>query len=471
MNIIVANLIYQGIYQILILILSFITIPYTCRVLGAEGIGVYSYSYAIASYFITFANMGISIYGNREIAAAGKDRNKRSQIFCELFVLQLFFSGNVFLIYIFFIIFGSWENKLIFFIQGIYIVGQGVGINWLYVGMEKFKIAITGNLIVKIITTVLIFIMVKSPSDLIGYLLILAIGTVVGNLAVWVCLSLYVDLKRVKLKNVKKYIKPVVMLTLPSFAVLLYTQMDKIFIKLFCGLRQVGYYENAERIITIPFMAINSLSTVILPRMTRLNAEKDESGFMRLFHKILSIVVWLTMAMMFGMIGIADNFIKVYLGKEYLPCITIIMILSFTIPFKGNAEILRRGYIIPKKRDSIYIASLFIGAGVNIVANLVFIPMYGANGAALGTVIAEGSVCLIQAWKIRKEIDIPYHIKECIICFAAGFSMFLGIRKVGKYLYDMSPLFILFVQILTGITVYVVITSVVALRRAKKDLF
>ena len=191
---------------------------------------------------------------------------------------------------------------------------------------------------------------------------------------------------------------------------------------------------------------------------------------MQLFHRILSIVVWLTMAMMFGMIGIADNFVKIYLGKEYLLCIAITMILSITIPLKGNAEILRRGFIIPKKRDSIYILSLLIGAGLNIIANLVLIPIYGAKGAALGTVIAEGSVCFAQVWKIRKEIDISYYIKECIVCLAAGFIMFLGVRQVEIYLYDMAPLFILLIQILTGIIVYAILSGImITFRLVKRE--
>ena len=48
------NLAYQMIYEILIIILPFITSPYIARVIGAEGLGVYSYSYSIAYYFVLF---------------------------------------------------------------------------------------------------------------------------------------------------------------------------------------------------------------------------------------------------------------------------------------------------------------------------------------------------------------------------------------------------------------------------------
>ena len=81
----IVNFLYQGIYQILALILPLITIPYTSRVLGAEGIGLYSYSYAVVSYFVSFANMGINIYGNRGIAATQNDKDKRWVLFAWCF--------------------------------------------------------------------------------------------------------------------------------------------------------------------------------------------------------------------------------------------------------------------------------------------------------------------------------------------------------------------------------------------------
>ena len=50
------NFFYQMIYQVLIIILPFITSPYIARVIGANGLGTYSYSYSIAYYFVLFSN-------------------------------------------------------------------------------------------------------------------------------------------------------------------------------------------------------------------------------------------------------------------------------------------------------------------------------------------------------------------------------------------------------------------------------
>ena len=78
------NYIYNLIYQILILILPIITTPYIARVLGAANIGIYSYTYSIVSYFILFGALGVSMYGQREIAYAGENPEKRKKIFWEI---------------------------------------------------------------------------------------------------------------------------------------------------------------------------------------------------------------------------------------------------------------------------------------------------------------------------------------------------------------------------------------------------
>ena len=62
------NISYQIVYEVLVILLPFITSPYVSRVLGAENIGEYSYSYSVAYFFVMISLLGIKNYGNREIA-------------------------------------------------------------------------------------------------------------------------------------------------------------------------------------------------------------------------------------------------------------------------------------------------------------------------------------------------------------------------------------------------------------------
>lgn len=68
MNKLRKNFFYNIIYQVLILILPLITVPYVARVLGADGVGIHSYTYSISYYFMLIAMLGLNNYGNRSIA-------------------------------------------------------------------------------------------------------------------------------------------------------------------------------------------------------------------------------------------------------------------------------------------------------------------------------------------------------------------------------------------------------------------
>ena len=80
-NGITQNYVYNLTYQILVIIVPLITTPYLSRVLGAENIGIYSYTLSIATYFILFGSLGISMYGQREIAYVQNDKYERSKTF------------------------------------------------------------------------------------------------------------------------------------------------------------------------------------------------------------------------------------------------------------------------------------------------------------------------------------------------------------------------------------------------------
>jgi len=83
------NYIYNTIYQVLSLITPLITAPYISRVLGSNGVGIYSYTNSIVTYFTLFAALGTASYGQREIAMHRDDPETSSKLFWEIEILSL----------------------------------------------------------------------------------------------------------------------------------------------------------------------------------------------------------------------------------------------------------------------------------------------------------------------------------------------------------------------------------------------
>ena len=94
------NFIYNIMYQILVMILPLITAPYIARILGTEGVGIYSYTYSVAYYFVLFAMLGLNNYGNRQVAKVRDDKDKLSKTFISIYCMQLITSAIMIFCYI-----------------------------------------------------------------------------------------------------------------------------------------------------------------------------------------------------------------------------------------------------------------------------------------------------------------------------------------------------------------------------------
>ena len=150
------NIALSTAYQILVLAVPFITTPYVSRVLGAEGVGVYSFTNSIASYFTMIAALGTMSYGAREIARARDDRQQLSRLFWEIETLAIISTSASIALWTIWILFAP-EYNLIYLILTMTLLGSMTDISWFFTGLEQFKYIVIRNSLVKIVGVVLLF--------------------------------------------------------------------------------------------------------------------------------------------------------------------------------------------------------------------------------------------------------------------------------------------------------------------------
>ena len=114
------NLSYQTLYQLLTVVTPLIVTPYVSRILGSNNIGIYSYTYSIAYYFVMFSFLGVANYGNRTMSINNTSCENRSKTFWEIYSFQLFMTIIMTLIYLLYVIFCCDSEKIISLIQIIY---------------------------------------------------------------------------------------------------------------------------------------------------------------------------------------------------------------------------------------------------------------------------------------------------------------------------------------------------------------
>lgn len=273
------NFLYNSAYQLLILLIPLITTPYLSRVLGANGVGTYSYYYSVSNYFVIFILLGLNNYGNRTIAKVRDCPEQLSKTFWQIYLMQFILGTVVNFLYLFYVFFLS-SNRIVSFTMWLYVLSGMFDINWFFFGIEKFKLTVTRNTIIKLLTTVLIFILVKKSSDVILYCLILTGGMFLSQIVVWPYLFKEVSVVKPDFSSILVHLKPNIFLFFTVIAVSVYKIMDKIMLGSMTSTVQVGYFESAEKLINVPIALIVSLGTVMLPKISNMIVNKTE-GFRR----------------------------------------------------------------------------------------------------------------------------------------------------------------------------------------------
>lgn len=458
MNKLKINFIYNVFYQILAICIPLITTPYASRVLGVEGIGVYSYTYSIAYYFMITAMLGINNFGSREIAKVKDDKIKLSNLFISIYIIQIIASILTIIVYLLYITKIGSEYYIIYMIQLLYILSSLFDINWFYYGVENFKITVTRNSIIKIASVILIIIFVKSKNDVWLYTLILSGSTLFSNLILFVFLKKYITLHhfRLNIYNVKlivSYIKPITVLFIPVIAMKIYKVLSKTMIGSLSNVVEVGYYSNADGIINVPMGIIIALGTVMLPRISNMISNGDSKDADRLFFKSFRFSLFIAVPIMFGLLSIGKNFSILFLGDGFEKSGIIVQLLSITIVFMTVGNALRTQYMIPNNYDKEYIISVVAGAVINVIFNFILIGKYGSLGATISTIMAEFTVMCFHVYFCNKKIPV---VKEIFITnkdiFIKGFTMFICVTLFGFI--NLDVIYKIIIQIIIGVILY-----------------
>ena len=447
------NYVYNSLYQILILIVPLFTTPYLSRVLGAEAIGIYSYTLSITTYFVLFGSLGVAMYGQREIAYNQDNEYQRSKTFFEILIMRFVTIGIA--LFIFYLGFCTHGDYITYYkILILELVANSLDISWFFQGLEEFKKTVFRNTIVKLVSVVCVFVFVKDQNDLIKYFLIYVLSNLIGNISLWVYLPKYV--KKVKFGEIKvfKHLKPTIALFIPQVAMQIYTVLDKTMIGMIVEDKsEVGFYEQAQKIIKLLLAIATSLGTVMIPRMANTFASGDKEKLKNYMYKSFGFILFLAFPLMFGIISVANKFVPIFYGAGYEKVAYIISIISPIILAIGLSNVIGSQYLIPTKQQKKFTISVTIGAIINFVFNIIFINLWQSVGASIATVIAEYTVTGIQFYLVRNEISIVEVIKLLRNYFIASIIMFIVSLLIGLLILD--NLISIIIQVFLGIIIYI----------------
>lgn len=447
------NVLYNVVYQVLILIVPFITTPYVSRILLSEGLGTYSITTSIAKYFWMFALLGMTNYGNRTISKARDDRKTLSYTFWNLFYFQALTSAVMTVLYIAYLgAYGMPKYNIVALCQIPYVLSALFEVSWFFYGTEQFRFMVLRNTAIKILTTVAIFIFVKDQGDVWVYALINAFSLLMGQVCLWPFLLKQVDWVKPDWKTVFSHFKPNLVLFVSVVAVSIYTLMDKIMIELLSTRSEVGYYENTEKMMTMANGIVGAIGSVMLPRISYLMGRNDGQSVKNYLAKSMRYIMMLAIGISFGLAGIANEFSVVFFGEDFTACGSMIMVISLAVLFYSWENILRTQYLLPGNRDGIFVRGTVYAAVTNVILNGIFIPKLGALGAVIGTVGAQIAAAGYQSISVRRELPFLSYIKGLLPTILIGVLMFTYCRAIGNRMG--SHVYTIGIQVIGGAAIF-----------------
>lgn len=428
------NYFYNLIYNLLTLLLPLLTTPYLSRVLGVENIGIYGFTNSIVTYFVLFGCLGTTLYGQREIAYVQDDKEKQSKVFYEIFFVKLISMFISILLYGFsFCLDGT--LSLYYQILLIYLVANVFDISWYLQGIEEFDKTVIRNLIVKVLSIILIFVLVKKPDDLWIYFTIFAGSELLGNITMWIYVPKYLNKPNFKKLNLKKHLKPILMLFIPQIAIKVYTVLDKTMIGVISGnMNDVGFYEQGQNIVRALIVIITAYGTVMASRIAYTYKNSDKKETIKYLKSSFRFSWLLGIPLMLGTIAVADKLVPWFFGDGYDPVSNIIKFTSPLIIAIGLNNVLGMQYLVPIGRQKDFTTAVVIGALSNFVLNNILIRLFGTIGAVIASVLAETIILIYELYVTRKEFNWLMIFNGVFKYLIAGIIMFIVIYNIELHL-------------------------------------
>lgn len=439
-----------------------ITFPYVCRVIEADGVGQINFFQSIISYISLFTCLGIPMYAIREIARDRSDVIQMNRTAMEILLLHsmLTLVGYAIVAILCLTVPQIQVNIPLFLILSLTIFFTAIGCEWFYQGIEDFKYITIRGLIIKTVSVVLLFIFVKSKTDLLYYGCYTVFGVLGGNIFNFFRLRKYIHRENIIFSelHIKRHVKPVLKVFSFSVVTSIYLQLNTVLLGFLKNALAVGYFAAATKVMQMLLTMSACLGSVMMPRASHLIAENKEDEFNRLIQKSYDFTLAIALPMTIGLIFCAPSLITALCGVKFEHSILPSQIIAPIILMVAISNVFGIQVLFPKGKINIVTLSCGIGAVADLILNLCLIPFFSYIGTSIAYLGAEVATTVSMYFIGRKYIPIIYfkksHLTYALGCIVMAFALY------GLSLLQLPTLTILLLQGCCGVLAYFIILCI-----------
>lgn len=399
------NFIMNTILTVSSFVFPLITFPYIARVLLSEGTGAVSFAKSIIAYFLMISALGIPTYGIRACAQVRDDKEKLSKTAQELLIINVLMCLITYVLLALAIIFipKLRAEKTLYVILSSTLILNAIGMEWLFKALEQYTYITIRSIIFNIIGVIFMFLFVREQSDYIVYGAISVGASSLGYICNLIYAQKYISLKPAGHYGLKQHLKPVLIFFSMACAITVYTNLDLIMLGFMRNDAEVGYYHAAIRIKEILLAVITSLGAVLLPRLSYYIQNQMLEEFRKTTKKAINFVFLAASPLMIYFLIYAESGILLLSGADFMGAVLPLQILMPTLLLIGLTNLLGMQILVPLGREKVVLYSVIAGAVIDLILNAFLIPKLGPVGAAIGTLVAEVIVLVVQLIGLRKD--------------------------------------------------------------------
>jgi len=388
---------------------------------GPTGVGKVQFITSYAQYFGLIAALGIPVYGIREVAKCKHNREKLNTVFSELSAVYLLTSLLLTIVYVCTLLLSPYFNhdRDMYLWSVLLVVLSFTSIDWLYEGLEQFRIVAIRSILVRVFSLILMFILIRSSKDYYWYLLIIIFTALLNNGINMVRLHKSVSVK-FKGLNLKRHLKPLLLIFSTTIATSMYTMLDTVLLGFLANTNAVGLYTAAVKLAKIALPIVTSLGMVLVPGLAKNLSLKNMNDVQVTLNKSFAFTAFFAIPIGFGLALLAPEFIRAFSSDKFLEATLAMQILSVLPLLIGYGYFFGFQILVPDGKDKEMLLSVLGGVIVGLVLNFTLVPSLEHVGAALSNVISELVVTGLYLYFVKKLYSFTFSIRPLLTAIASS---------------------------------------------------
>jgi len=446
------NTFWLAVAEAITSLLGLILTVYIARILGATEYGKFAFALSFVSVFVILADLGLSDITTRELSREKEGEKEYPAILS----LKIFLCTGVLILMLIGSLFITSDpiiQKAIWILAVFILISSFFAIIYSFLRARQKMEYEAGVKIFQclMITGIGFFVLFHLPSvENLSY------GYLFANLIVliFVLLLFHFRIQSLKLNWNKTVWKRFLRISWPlSLGLVLgwiYVSIDSIMLGCFGRVTETGWYNAASKIVIATIIPATLISRSFYPMLSKFFKESKEK-FQQVWNYQMELMITLALPVMAGGLVLAPKIINFFYGTEFVPSIPAFQLLIFV----AGISFLYYPYglaLVVSNHQKRNFGLILIGAVINIILNLILIPVHSLYGAAIATIITS-IIIFFLAVKFSKRFTpiSPLNLrllKILIITIFSSLMMFIGIRQ--SLIYNLNTI----LTIIIGILIY-----------------